>query len=719
MQLFKKLFFFLPLLAFFYGSAQQFERRPFLGAALSGLTADLKKQFNYSGTQGVLIQSVLKNSMAEKAELKPGDIILSVNGNNVSSTVELIAALKKVSGNNLRLSFWRAGKIQETESIVIRYPNEQIQGAKLEYGSVQVNDSYLRTIITRPANSSGKLPAIFYIQGVSCGSVDFGMDSSSSQFKLIKKFAEAGFITYRVEKSQVGDSRGGPACAELDFATELEGYKQGLKELKHLSGVDSNNIYLFGHSMGGVMAPLVARHQPVKGIIVYGSIVKPLAEYLIESRRIQTLAMELSPAQSEQYMQVWSKCAPLFLYSKDSSGFIESYPDCAPILEQLNFRSARFWRQLARTDLVEAWQNYPGKVLALWGDKDLIADRSDHALLASIVNQAHKGNGLFMEVPNSTHELYIATSTQTAGYNNRQFNPETASMTLHWISNIEKPGKKTFKNFSDKDAKLLFQEDGIESAYPRWVGGTNRIIFQSNRSGKWQLYQMNRDGTGLKRLTNDHFNNNFVDVSADGKKIAFVSDRDGNEEIYIMDIDGTNIGRLTNDPARDIHPYFSPDSKKLLFNSTRNNAGQNFDIFEMNTDGSGLRLVYGNQNEKTCARYSPDMKSIIFLSGIVSERNDEVTLLDLASGNVRNITKSIAAEGWPVWSGKGDAIIYSSDATGVFRLYSTDTKGTVRKQLSFSKMPYRDARASVHPVTGEIIFNRQEGDTIGIYLLNQ
>jgi len=91
------------------------------------------------------------------------------------------------------------------------------------------------------------------------------------------------------------------------------------------------------------------------------------------------------------------------------------------------------------------------------------------------------------------------------------------------------------------DYKILLKEDNIENAYPRLSADGKKILYQSNRIGKWQLYIMDIDGKSQQRITNDTFNNNFPDWSSDNKWIAFVSDRDGNEEIYAMKFIGNEF----------------------------------------------------------------------------------------------------------------------------------------------------------------------------------
>ena len=69
-------------------------------------------------------------------------------------------------------------------------------------------------------------------------------------------------------------------------------------------------------------------------------------------------------------------------------------------------------------------------------------------------------------------------------------------------------------------------------------------------------------------------------------KIAFESKRDGNTDIYIMNPDGSGQKRLTNNPAFDMSPSWSPDGKKIAFVSLRDG----YEIYVMNADGTGVML---------------------------------------------------------------------------------------------------------------------------------
>ncbi len=121
---------------------------------------------------------------------------------------------------------------------------------------------------TKP-KGEGRHPALFFIQGIGLYSIDNPVGPLGSHKIIVDDFARRGFVTLRVDKPGCGDSEGGPA-RDVDFDTELDGYRQALKMLKARGDVDTDRVFIFGHSMGGVMAPLLAAGVPtVQGVIVF------------------------------------------------------------------------------------------------------------------------------------------------------------------------------------------------------------------------------------------------------------------------------------------------------------------------------------------------------------------------------------------------------------------------------------------------------------------
>ena len=102
-------------------------------------------------------------------------------------------------------------------------------------------------------------------------------------------------------------------------------------------------------------------------------------------------------------------------------------------------------------------------------------------------------------------------------------------------------------------------------------------------------------------------------ISPDGERIAFSSAGDSIEDIFIVNKDGTGLRNLTDDKAKDRVPRWSPDGKQIIFYSNRSGK---YEIWSLNADGSNLRMLTDEPNVQTL-RYgvwSPDGKQIAYVS---------------------------------------------------------------------------------------------------------
>src|SRR5204862_420904 len=108
-------------------------------------------------------------------------------------------------------------------------------------------------------------------------------------------------------------------------------------------------------------------------------------------------------------------------------------------------------------------------------------------------------------------------------------------------------------------------------------------------------------------------------------KIVFSSNRDGNFEIYAMNTDGTGATRLTNHAAADISPAWSPDGSKIVFASNRDG---NFEIYVMNADGSAPLRLTNNPAVEGEPGWSPDSGKIVFCSNRDGLFNSEVYVMN-------------------------------------------------------------------------------------------
>jgi len=85
-----------------------------LGVHIQEVTQSLAQSFGLDRPRGALVAQVEKGSPAEKAGLKPGDVLLGVNGKAIERSAQippLVAAVKP--GDKATLSVWRDGKKQD------------------------------------------------------------------------------------------------------------------------------------------------------------------------------------------------------------------------------------------------------------------------------------------------------------------------------------------------------------------------------------------------------------------------------------------------------------------------------------------------------------------------------------------------------------------------------------------------------------------------------
>ena len=128
-----------------------------------------------------------------------------------------------------------------------------------------------------------------------------------------------------------------------------------------------------------------------------------------------------------------------------------------------------------------------------------------------------------------------------------------------------------------------------------WSPDGRRIAFAASRgptpgpprySSQSDIYVMNADGSGTRKLTHNALQNAEPAWSPDGRKIAFRSTRNGNRDIYVMNADGSGKRNLTRNAAWDSRPSWSPDGRKIAFVSNRDGR---LEAYVMNADGSGQR----------------------------------------------------------------------------------------------------------------------------------
>ncbi len=196
-----------------------------------------------------------------------------------------------------------------------------------------------------------------------------------------------------------------------------------------------------------------------------------------------------------------------------------------------------------------------------------------------------------------------------------------------------------------------------------------QIVFQSEVSGKSEIYTINADGTGGRSLTEDLDSALFPSWSPDGAQIAFMSWSPEAPMLYVMNADGSNVHRL-GQLAEATYPAWSPDGTQVAFTSYWDDINIHF----VNTDGTGLYRVTSSSASDESPSWSPDGSQIAFMSD--RDGNNEIYVINTDGTDVHRLTDSPGVNEYPRWSPDGSRIAFQSDRGGNMHVYIMNADGS-------------------------------------------
>jgi len=255
-------------------------------------------------------------------------------------------------------------------------------------------------------------------------------------------------------------------------------------------------------------------------------------------------------------------------------------------------------------------------------------------------------------------------------------------------------------DLSSLDTRLIYSTTNeIFSSDLRLNNTGNKLVFAQKIGGQadtdTEIFTLEITGQNLSRITDNNFWDLYPTWSPDGIQIAFLSKRDQDLDIYIMNADGSGDRKLYNSGSHDADIDWAGNS--LVFTT-------GFSIWKIKDDGTQPVKVTEPQGRGEWGdanlpkgdydpRLSFDGKKIVF------ERLENIThpnggynlfSINLDGTEETRLTDNYYSQGIASWSHSGDKIVYVVAAiggVGKYDIYMINSNGTENHNITPSYFP--------------------------------
>ena len=209
--------------------------------------------------------------------------------------------------------------------------------------------------------------------------------------------------------------------------------------------------------------------------------------------------------------------------------------------------------------------------------------------------------------------------------------------------------RRELKSLSANSAEKFITSTKMESG-PQFSPDRSKIVFESTRSGAYEVWMCRNDGSQLVQLTHFGSVTGTPRWAPNGQQIAFDSRVYGSADIFVTDSEGGSPRRLTSESSKEVVPSWSRDGRWLYFASDRTGG---WEVWKMPSTGGAATRVTSHGG--FAAFESPDGKFLYYAKGLTVPG---LWRMPTNGGEEIAVISSLEAGYWGYWAVVDDGIYY-------------------------------------------------------------
>jgi fermentation-respiration switch protein FrsA (DUF1100 family) len=179
--------------------------------------------------------------------------------------------------------------------------SSKIQSEDITFG---IKDWELRAKLTMPVKPNGKLPAVILIHGSGSQDMDQSIGKLKPFWDLATGLSSRGIAVLRYNKRTTDHPYKFMRLPTFTVKEEAtDDVIEAVKLLKKDPRIDSNRIYLLGHSLGGYLVPRIAQQVEVAGIVSMAGPARPFGMIIYEQVMHKALMDDNLDDQEAKYLE--------------------------------------------------------------------------------------------------------------------------------------------------------------------------------------------------------------------------------------------------------------------------------------------------------------------------------------------------------------------------------------------------------------------------------